>query len=238
MGLTEPQVAPTPRHKSRRRTVALVAVLSLLVMVTLGREAILRGLGGALCAPPAQGQFDAVLLLNGDRLFDTAAEWLSQGRATKLLLVDKRHDRLVQHGLTQSRPEWMREALKKRGVPGESIELLAGEPRPCESDWDVARELERWLREHSDARVAVFERAFQTRATRVAFNDAMPCELADRVAYHPLRDRRVDSTTWWTSKTGCLEFFDGTIVLCFNLLHGEPRRTAWTCDMATWGEPQ
>ena len=39
MGLTEPQVAPTPRHKSRRRTVALVAVLSLLVMVTLGREA-------------------------------------------------------------------------------------------------------------------------------------------------------------------------------------------------------
>jgi hypothetical protein len=192
----------TPRR--RRRLLRLLFVLVLAVSLYLARHPLLRGLAGFLVVEDPVREADAALLLSGDRLPERAADLYRDGTVKRLLLVRGAPGRLQRIGAVPDVTEAYRAALERCEVPATAVDVLETEKR---GDWNSARRLRDWLREHPDAQVIVLCARFGSRRTRCLFEQELG-GLAGRVRWLALADRRYDEADWYRHRAGAVDLFD------------------------------
>jgi|GEM_PF-3767054 len=218
--LTQNPPPPRPsRPKWRRRCVVLGA---LLLAVWFFRASLLRGLAAGLIVDDhavslRQGETqrepaDAVLILDGDRQFDLAAELYRPGTTT-ILIYRSRPNRLVRLGVMPPTDETARQEILKRGIAHGDLDEIAGESL---SRSTVGAALGRWLADHPGRKVDVLCDRFTSRTWRVAFKRAVNPSLAGQISIVPLPDRHFDESDWWHSKVGTVGFLNGYIRLGFH----------------------
>lgn len=224
-GPSAPAVAAQTRP---RRLLRWLLFGVLLLALFLGRASLLRGLAGLLIADEPDGGATEIVLLRGDRMHDAAAGRVREGRAVEVLLIAKvplRHEAL---GVVPLRTEIDRRALEDRGVSASVIRTLPGQAR---DDWDAARALHDWLRDHPEAQAAVLCDRFGSRRLRVLLDRVLGPDAA-RVHVMGLPDRRYDETNWWRHKDGLAGWWDGAVALGYVWLAGEgdKPRAKWDLD--------
>ena len=173
---------------------------------------ILRGIAWGLIVDDRRALAPAVLLLDGDRLFDSAARLYSAGART-MLVYRSRPDRLVRMGIVPRGDEMARRELLKRGVSNQDLVILAGESA---SRSRIAAALGAWLAEHPDQTVNVLCDRFTSRTWKMVLGRAAGPALAEKICIVPLPNRRFDETNWWRSKLGTLAFLNNYISLGFH----------------------
>lgn len=210
------------RRKWRRRVVILAA---LLLAGWLFHASILRGLATGLIVEdrlpegrPLQDQpapEPVVMLLDGDRQFDLAAQLYDAGAAT-ILIYRSRPNRLVRMGIMPPGDEMARRELLKRGVSNERCEILAGTSSRRAS---IAVALTAWLKEHPNQTATVLCDRFTSRTWNVVLKRAAQPDVAERIRIAALPNRRFDESNWWRSKPGTLAFLNSFISLGFHYWH-------------------
>jgi hypothetical protein len=184
--------------------------------IFLGRGVPLRGLGGLLIVDEPAGAVAGVVPLRGDRMHDAAAARVRDGGA-EVLLIELVPLRQQAMGIVPTRAETDRQALEDRGVPESAIRVLSEE---TDNDWDAARVLHDWLREHPGTHVAVLSERFGSRRLRILLDRVLGAD-AGRVHVVGLSDRRYDETNWWRNHDGLAAWLDGIVGLGFVWLAGE-----------------
>jgi hypothetical protein len=184
----------------------------------LFRVPLLRALGGALVVDEPPQAADAVLLLDGERREERAAELYHQGVAARLLVIEGAPTRLTKLGILPSGATLARRRLGARAVPAEALSVL---PSDARDRWGQARRLRDWLEEHPGARVLVLCDRFTSREVRHVFNAVLGPDLGARLHWRGLPKRRYDETDWWRDKEGVLDLFNAYAALGYVCLHGE-----------------
>lgn len=218
---------PTPNSPQRRpwwRSRLLCAAL-VLVLACAFHASLLCGLASVLIVDDRPSHVDQaarpagyVLVLDGDRCYDRAAELYHQGAAEQLLLIDWHAGRLVRLGILPSRAAVGRRELLSRGVPNDKVTVVPG---GAGQDWQAARRLESWLQGQPHARVTALCNRFDSRGKRRILAMVLGESLAGRLEVYALPDRRFDETNWWRSKTGVKGFFNSAFNLVYDGLRGE-----------------
>jgi hypothetical protein len=197
------------RRKWRRR-LTIVAVLVLAVWMFHAR--LLRGIAGGLIVEDPRGPAPAVLILDGDRQFDSAAE-LSRAGAATILVYRCRPDRLARMGIMPRGDETARRELLQRGVSDQDVEILVGESATRSR---IAAALGQWLADHPDQTVNVLCDRFTSRTWKIVLQRAVAPALAANIQIVPLSNRQFDETNWWRSKPGTMAFVNSYIRLGFH----------------------
>jgi hypothetical protein len=170
----------------------------------------------------------AVLLLDGDRQFDVAAEFSRAGAAT-ILVYRSPPDRLARMGILPRSDETARRELLERGVANEHLKILDGDSA---SRFRIAATLGQWLADHPDQQVNVLCERFTSRTWKIVFERALAPPLAKNIRFVPLHNRQFDETNWWRSKPGMMAFVNSYIRLGYHFCNsgmetkGEERTTA------------
>ncbi len=123
-----------------------------------------------------------------------------------------------------------RHFLETHAVPATVIQILPGETR---NDWDRARILLDWMREHPEEHVALLCNRFGSRRLRIILDRVLGSD-ARRVHLVALADRRYDETNWWRSKDGVVAFWDGFSHLGYVSLAGEGDGPGPSWDADAW----
>jgi hypothetical protein len=202
-------------HKWRRR-LTIVAVVALAAWVF--RAPILCGLAGGLIVEDRLvqegfGPAPAVLILDGDRQFDSAARLYSAGGARTILVSSSPPDRLVRLGIMPRGEETAGRELLKRGVAKQDFVIIAGE---SDSRSRIAAALAAWLAEHPDQSVNVLCERFTSRAWKLVLRRAAGPPLKQHIRIVALPNRHYDETNWWRSKPGTMAFLTNYIILGFH----------------------
>ncbi|WP_437205886.1 ElyC/SanA/YdcF family protein [Planctomicrobium sp. SH664] len=198
------------------------------LIAALFHAPLCRLLASQLVVSEAAVSPSAVVALSGDRCYDVAAEWSRQHPELQLLVVQPRRLRLEQLGLRLDHAQEFRQELRRRGVPDTALGILPGN---SDTLWDDVTAIRSWLQTHRDSSVLLLCDAFHTRRLRMMVDQLL--EEPQRVAIHPLPDRRHDVTNWWTSRAGIRDFLYATISLCDTVVRGRPeplRLTDWSPD--------
>ena len=228
---------PQGRSGSRwRRRLTIAAILLLTAWVF--HSPILRGLAGGLIVEDSRAIAPAVLLLDGDRQYDSAAQLYREG-ATTILVYRSRPDRLVRMGIMPPGDETAQRELRKRGVSNQDLVILAGESA---SRSRIAAALGAWLNEHPDQTVNVLCDRFTSRTWKMLLRRAADPAHAKNICIVPLANRRFDETNWWRSKPGTLALLNNYISLGFHWWRSGPEvdeveRTAADFRAAFAGDP-
>jgi hypothetical protein len=214
----------------------IVAVLLLAGWVFHAR--LLRVLAAGLVVDDRHGPAPVVLILDGDRQFDAAAE-LARSGATTILVYRSRPDRLVRMGIVPAGDEMARLELLKRGVFGQDIEILVGESSNRST---IAAVLGKWLADHPDQSVTVLCDRFTSRTWKTVLRRAVEPARARQISIVPLSNRRYDETNWWRSKPGTMAIVNGYIGLAFHSWRSEnevnrSERTTAEFQAAFAGDP-
>jgi hypothetical protein len=204
------------RKSKIRKALPWLVAAGLVVALYLGRAPLLRGLGGLLIADEPDRAAAAVLLVRGDRRHDAAAARVRDG-AGEVLLIERVPLRYEALGVVPTQTETNGRALEARGVPASAIHVLSEQTR---DDWDGARVLHDWLREHPGADVAVLCDRFGSRRERIILDRVLGPD-ASRVRVVALPDRRYDESNWWRSKDGLARWWDRFVSLCYVWAAGE-----------------
>jgi hypothetical protein len=208
---------PRPAAICRRRRGWRWLVAGALVPgVFLARGPQLRGLAGLLTAEGPDRAVAGVVLVRGDRIHDAAAARVRDG-AAEVLLIERVPLRYEALGVIPVRTEIDRRALEARGVPAPAIHVLSEQTH---DDWDGARVLNGWLRDHPGAHVAVLCDRFGSRRQRIILDRVLVPDAA-RAHVVALPDRRYDETNWWRSKDGLASWWEGFVGLSYVSLAGE-----------------
>ncbi len=254
------QVPQPPRLSRRsrwRRRAAIVAAL--LLTVWCFRASLLQGLAAGLIVDdrpgPSQrtalqpgasqhaasqhggaldsGSQRAVVILDGDRHFDAAAEMhrtaLHDTGASTIIVFLGPPGRLVRMGIIQPADETARRELLKRGISDRDLEVL---PVRSGNRSTVAAELGRWLAEHPSQTVSVLCDRFTSRTWKIVIQQSVDAALIRRISIVPLEDRQFDETNWWRSKPGQMALLSGYIRLGYHCWRPEngPERGELTDD--------
>ena len=192
----------TPRR--RRWLRRLLFVLILAGAAYFARQPLLRGLAGFLVVEDPVREADAVLLLDGDRGPERAAELYHAGAVKRVLLLREPPRRLERFDALPNLTELYRAELERYGVPATAVEVLETEKR---GDWNNARRLCDWLNEHPESQVIVQCARFASRRTRCLFERELG-GLSGQVRWRALADRRYDETDWYRHRAGAIDLFD------------------------------
>jgi hypothetical protein len=205
-----------PRQLVRRRWRRRLTILAALLLAgAMFHARLLRGIAWGLIVDGRRGPAPAVLILDGDRQFDSAAE-LSRGGAATILVYRCRPDRLVRLGIMPRGDETARRELLQRGVSDQDLEILAGESA---SRSRIAAALGQWLADHPDQTVNVLCDRFTSRTWKIVLQRAVAPALAANIQIVPLSNRQYDETNWWRSKPGTMAFVNSYIRLGFHYWH-------------------
>jgi hypothetical protein len=214
-----PSVTTDPVVRSRlHRWLRWLLPGVLVVGFVLVHRPFLRLLGGLLVAEQPRGSSASTfVLLPADRMTDYLAERLQSSPATQVLLIDEEPTRLDALGVRLSWVEERRQALLLRDIPAMSIQVLHGGAR---NDWERARVLRDWFRDHQDTEIAVVCDRFRSSRLRIILDRVLGPDTA-RVHIIALADRRYDETNWWRSKEGVMGCWDGFTRLAYVGCAGE-----------------
>ena len=220
--------------QGRRRWLRWAAAfaVALLLLAVLLRAPVLRWAASGLTARTAWSTADRVLVYDGDRRFEEAARLYAAGRVRGALLVQQPPDRLVRRGILPSVEERAIEALGRLGLPAEAVEIVPG---PARNEWEGARLLEGWLAQYPEDTVVVVCRLFQSRRYQGAVERVFGAG-AERIAWHPVPDRRFEPGAWWRSKIGVLAFFNGWVSLGYSRFAGERPGVSLEWEPDAWLE--
>jgi hypothetical protein len=191
----------------------LTVLAVLLLAVWIFHARLLCGLAAGLIVDDGHGPAPAVLILDGDRQFDSAAELYRRG-AARILVYRSRPDRLVRMGIVPAGDELARRELLKRGVSSRDLDILAGD---SSSRSRIAGALHQWLAEHPGQTVNVLCDRFTSRTWKVVLGRAVEPALAGHICVVPLPNRQFDETNWWRSKTGTMALVNSYISLSFHV---------------------
>jgi hypothetical protein len=195
----------------------------LAVLLALFHAPLFRWLAGGLIVEDALEPADAVVLLgnNGPFVpvpFDEAAALYRDGLASQIVLIEDRSDRVVRLGIVPTLESFTQRELAARGVPAEAFTALT---YTTPGEWEQARGLRSWLREHSQSRVTVLVEQLGSRRTAHTFGQVLDPEDAGRVRFRAVPDRRFDPTNWWRGRQGITTLISEYVALGFVLLKGE-----------------
>ncbi len=211
--------------QSRRFLTRSRVALLLLLLAVLFHAPALRLAASAMVVDEPGAAADAVVVVNGDRCVEVAADLVRQGRVRSVILIESYPRRLERYGILQLRVERTRSELLARGVPESAIVVLDGQTR---DGWEAARRLGRWLDSNPDRRVTVLRERFQGRYQHRIIDAVLDESAAARVSYRGLRDRRFDETDWWQSRVGIKEFLGSALDLASAVMLGQrPPATDW-----------
>jgi hypothetical protein len=196
-----PIVTPRRRRWIRRLLFALVFAGA----VYLARAPLLRGMAHFLVVEDPMQEVDALVLLNGDRLYEQTALLYRNDMAKHVLLIQGPPSRLERMKILPDPVALARRELAKHDVPEIVVEVL---PMEKNGDSNRARRLRDWLNEHPEARVCILCDRFSNRRTRCLFERELG-GLSARVHWRALPDRLYDETNWYRNKAGVLGIFDG-----------------------------
>lgn len=215
---------PSCRFLTRRRVALLLILLAVLLHAPL-----LRLAAGAMVVDEPGAAADAVVVVNGDRCVEVAADLVRQRRVRSVILIKSYPRRLERYGILPPRVERTRSELLARGVPESAIVVLDGQSR---DDWEATRRLGRWLDANPGRRVTVLRERFQGRFQRRIVWAVLDESAAARVSYRGLADRRFDESDWWRSRVGIKEFLGSALDLASAVLLGQrpPAEDWWNPD--------
>ncbi len=212
------QTAELPVRPRYRRRLAVAALV--LLSGWAFRDSLLHGLAaglivddrtqGAQSSEPALA--NTILILDGDRKFDAAAEMYRCG-ATRILVYHAPPERLEQMGIRPTADETSRRELSARGIPSHHLEILVGD---SDNRSTVAAALGQWLAEHPGQRVSVLCDRFTSRTWKSVLQRTVEPVLIGQISVVPLTNRQFDETNWWRSKSGTMAILCGYIRLSFH----------------------
>lgn len=211
-----------PFHRRRWARRLLLAGL-LMAALYLLRAPLLQAAAGLLVSADPLEPREALLLQGGDQTYARAAQLYHDGWVKHLLLIESFPNRLQRLGIVPTNEEKALRALLAEGVPREAVTVLEGIAR---NDWERAWRLRAWLIEHPSIRLTIQCGRFNSRRLRWVFTRVLGADLAQRVAYHPVPERRFDETNWWQRKEGLLVVFNEAVGLTHVGVYGEPE-AAW-----------
>jgi hypothetical protein len=202
-----------------RRWARRLAVLVVLAVVAyLLRTPLLRAAGGLLVADDGPAACTRLLVLDGDRRHEFAADAVTRGQAEGVLLVRRIPRRTQALGIVPTSEELARRELARRGVSADRVEMLPGEAGP---GWDWARLLGDWLGRHPQATVLVATDRFATARDRIVLRRTLTPSQFARVRLAGLPHREFDESNWWQVKGGGLAFGHGLLRLTYTWINGE-----------------
>ncbi|MBI3862555.1 MAG: hypothetical protein HY290_11745 [Planctomycetia bacterium] len=199
----------TPRKARWRRRVLLMAGIA---MATVAFHApLMRAVAGLLIVDESGSQSPAILMLNGDRCFDVAAQRVSDDEA-RLMLVRGNPGRLVKMGIVPPADEMARRELHKRHVPDKAVSLLSTSPV---GGLELPGELVKWLLQHPETEVDVLCDRLSSRRLDVLIRRSANHDLRRKIHIVALPNRNYDETNWWRSKPGAMAVLNGLLRLGF-----------------------
>jgi hypothetical protein len=203
-----------------------MAVMLLIVAVGLLYRPVLRTAAGALVVDdPWNGSGD-VLIIDGDRCYERAAEILRRSASSRALLIERRPERVVRMGIVRSTGDVGRRELAREGIKESSIDVAPGQ---AGSDWQLVRILGRWLADHHDTHVVVLCRRFSGRVLQRLVDHLLEPSIAARVHVRGLPDEFENETNWWTTRNGIKCVFGAYLRYGYTIAFGEN-----TLDLEDW----
>ena len=196
----------TPNRRGRR-----LLALGILALLVSYHPYLLSA-----CAWPLESSnpictFNHLLVLDGDRCFDHAAE-MGRDRQLKYIVSSWQPSRLVRRRIMPTRSQISVTQLMKHGIAPSSISLLSPQ---ANSTAHLAQILDHELSNNPKIEIAILCDAFHTRALQITFNSKLSPKSANRISIIGLPNRQFDRNNWWQSKAGLLAVFYGYIDLYF-----------------------
>jgi hypothetical protein len=195
----------TEQMTKRRKWCALLTA-AILIVVAIVHAPILRGLARGLIVDQSANKTDYICLLDwfgGDHCYDVAANLIYENPNRHILLVGPGPSRIEQIGAMPSFEEIGRRELTTLGVQPDSISFVQGGRY---NDWEDARSLAAWFREHHQGSVLVLCDQFHSALFRDVLDAVLPAADADRVFVQSLPSRQCDDTNWWKCRPGYRNF--------------------------------
>lgn len=219
MSTTKSSPDPNARESGRRSRILRRVAVGTLLLGSLGcvfHGRILCGMAELLVVDGHGTRATAVVVLDdGDRRFDRAAELNREGVKT-VLLYRRRPNRLQRTGIKPASDELARRELLKRNLPSSHLVSLGEVPVDKSKFVTVLGD---WLKQHPNQTADLLCDRFTSRTWKLLFDRADDPRLTDRIHIIPLSRVGFDETNWWRSKEGTLALIDGYFILGFHLLH-------------------
>lgn len=204
--------------RPRRRWWRWGALGLVVIVAWLGREAVLRAVGGGVAAEREGGDCRVVLVLGGDRCFEVASALYQQDPTRRIVLLRPVERRTETLGAIPDAVTIGRRELQRRGVRGEAIEVLPGTAR---DPWAGAHRLADWLAAGKRGRVLVLCSEFDSRRQRIILDVVLSPEQAQQVAVCGLPDRRFTRADWWRSRYGTKQLVVAYVYLLYTIGCGD-----------------
>jgi hypothetical protein len=177
----------------------LLAILLTVASVWLLRGVILRTVAWGLIVNEECPITGYVWIADGDRCFDHAAQLYRNRPSTRIILVAKFRQRIVQIGV-QPPPELIsRRELASRGVPPEAVIVIPGS---AQNAWEEAQLVASWMASRSGAEVLLLCDQFGSRLERRIVDSVMDASGTKHIHIQPLPNRRFDENDWWRNRDG------------------------------------
>jgi hypothetical protein len=217
--------AAQPAKRGRRRWLRCVLFVSIAVVcLYLFRAPLLRSAENFLVVEQQLAAADYVLILDGDRRYDQAAELLRAGHARQILVIEAKPERLQRKHLAPSPEDEARRELRARAVPGSSVHLIPGQ---AFTDWDRARSLSDWLNQRPQTKLVILCDQLGSRRLRHILDQVLGAEKARQVYLRPLAQRWHEGIDWWQKREGVLGVGQGYLRLSYVWLFGEGAQAQW-----------
>jgi hypothetical protein len=192
----------------RRRTliVALAAIIGLLVVC---HGPLLRGLVAWLIVDETRGPVDVVLVMAGPDSYRSAARWIAEQRADRVLLFQVHPNRLVRTGVLPPEHVLIAQSLEHLGIPKQSIEVDASPPYQNSLQWTKA--YGNWMTEHPSATAVLLVPRLSGRSIRNQLRQTISSDVDHRTFIVGEPDPILDEARWWHSWVG-LKFVGNSLV--------------------------
>jgi hypothetical protein len=204
--------------RSRHRRWALLA--GGLLVTGVVHPLILRWLAEAVIADDRPQAADHLLVVDGERCFDRAAELYHGQVAFHLHMIARPAKRLEQLGVVPSWENQCFEQLTRRGVPRRAISAIPGTADE-NNPWQAARCLRVWMEDHPGTRILLLCDRFEGGGLRFVISLVLEARELERVVFRGLPDERYDETNWWRSRMGWRAMASAVFDLTYFRLHGE-----------------
>jgi hypothetical protein len=200
------------------------------VILALGifffRQTILIGFAGLLVVDEPVQAADYLLVLDGDRSEEKAAELYHQGLISQVVIFEFAPRRLERMGIIPTHGPFVVSELAKRQVPQSAIIVV---PAQAKSRWDLTRSLDDWLASKpKGTRVLICCDRLDSRRLASVLDQVLRVEHRENVRILALTHRYFDETNWWQRKEGVISVFHRTFRLGYVTFIGE--------DKSSWRE--
>jgi uncharacterized SAM-binding protein YcdF (DUF218 family) len=175
-------------------------VLAGLLALYLGRGWLLPAAARFLDVSEPPARVDYVMVLGGgtDSRPFVAAALVKAGLADRVLLAQVRRAPAVEDGVMPPEEEIVKRVLTARGVSPEVVTVLPG---ACDSTFDEARLLARFLDDKEAYTVTVVTHNYHSRRARWVFRRVLGDRL-DRVRFVAPATDGFDESNWWKFEAG------------------------------------